>query len=181
MTRPDFQGQPAGLVTRTVAATVDALVVAALVVGAWLGVIAVTFVVQKTRFTPPTPSWPLLLLIGFWLALVYLALCWGTTGRTYGDQLLGLRVLSRSGKRLGWLRSIARAAACVVFPIGLSWALVDRRNRSVQDLVLRSTVVYDWLPRVPTTDEVGPQSSSPSTEGAGRSSIASTRSAEETA
>ena len=31
-------------------------------------------------------------------------------------------------------------------PIGLLWVAVSRENRSVQDVVLRTSVVYDWQP-----------------------------------
>jgi hypothetical protein len=31
---------------------------------------------------------------------------------------------------------------CTLFPIGLLWVLVSRENRSVQDLMLRTSVVY---------------------------------------
>ncbi len=37
-----------------------------------------------------------------------------------------------------------RAGFCVVFPIGLFWCAVSRENRSVQDVVLRSSVIHDW-------------------------------------
>jgi hypothetical protein len=31
-----------------------------------------------------------------------------------------------------------------VFPIGLLWTAVSRENRSLADLLLRTSVVYDW-------------------------------------
>jgi hypothetical protein len=37
----------------------------------------------------------------------------------------------------------------VLFPILLLWVAVSRQNRSVQDLVLRTSVVYDWTARGP--------------------------------
>jgi hypothetical protein len=42
--------------------------------------------------------------------------------------------------------ALLRAAFCVFFPIGLLWCAGSRANRSVQDVVLRSSVVYDWSP-----------------------------------
>ena len=41
------------------------------------------------------------------------------------------------------------AILCVVFPIGLLWCVVSEENRSVQDLLLRTSVIYDWSVRVP--------------------------------
>ena len=63
-------------------------------------------------------------------------------GRTYGDRLLGLRVADDRGTRLGWKRCVTRAALCTIFPIGLVWVLVSQENRSVQDVLLRTSVVY---------------------------------------
>jgi hypothetical protein len=36
-----------------------------------------------------------------------------------------------------------RALLCVLFPVGLLWVLLSGENRSVQDVVLRTSVVYD--------------------------------------
>jgi hypothetical protein len=55
------------------------------------------------------------------------------------------RVRSSSRGRLGWWRAGLRALLCVIFPVGLFWSAVSRR-RSVQDVVMRSVVVYDWHP-----------------------------------
>jgi len=148
MTDPEFRGEPAGIVTRTLSAVLDALVVVSLLVAGWAGWAAVRFIARPKRFTPPSPSWATVITVGCVVAVLYLAGSWATSGRTYGAQLLGLRVLDRRGVRLGWLRSTARALTYVLFPIGLAWTVVDRRNRSVQDLVFGSRVVYDWVPRV---------------------------------
>ena len=44
-------------------------------------------------------------------------------------------------------RALLRAALCVGFPIGLLWCAVSPSRRSLQDAVLRTSVVYDWRPR----------------------------------
>jgi hypothetical protein len=36
----------------------------------------------------------------------------------------------------------------VVVPIGIVWIPLSRNNKSLQDLVLGTRVVYDWEPRV---------------------------------
>jgi uncharacterized RDD family membrane protein YckC len=71
------------------------------------------------------------------LAIAYLTAGWAIAGRTVGMQVLGLRLVGRSGTPL-------RAVFCLAFPAGLLWILVSRRNASLQDLVFRSTVIYDW-------------------------------------
>jgi uncharacterized RDD family membrane protein YckC len=97
----------------------------------------------------------LVLLVCFASVLfVYFTVSWATTGRTYGDHLLGLRVVNFRGQRLRWPGSVVRAGFCIVLPIGLYWAVVSSTNRSLQDTVLRTSVVYDWTARRPPTPEM---------------------------
>jgi uncharacterized RDD family membrane protein YckC len=77
------------------------------------------------------------------VAVGYLTVGWAVAGRTVGGAVLGVRVVSRGGGRLGWLRSACRALLCVLVPLGLLWAAVSARRRSVQDLLVRSAVLYD--------------------------------------
>ncbi len=76
--------------------------------------------------------------------MLYLTACWTASGRTYGDHLLGLRVVGWRGRRLRPVGALLRAVLCVLFPVGLFWILLSPENRSVQDVLLRSSVVYDW-------------------------------------
>jgi len=139
-----FQGQHAGLVTRLIANTVDFLVVAVVVAVGYAGVVALRFLWNSRTFSWPAPRLGLLLLVGSTVMVVYLAGTWVVTGRTYGDQLLGLRVVGPGGRppRIGG--ALARAVLCVLFPVGLFWVAVSRENRSAQDVVLRYAVLYDW-------------------------------------
>jgi uncharacterized RDD family membrane protein YckC len=77
------------------------------------------------------------------LLAAYWTVMWALSGRSYGDQLLGLRVVGPGRRRLHWSHAVARAVFCTVFPLGLLWVLLSPRNRSVQDVVLRTAVVYD--------------------------------------
>ena len=43
-----------------------------------------------------------------------------------------------------------RAAFVIALPVGLFWVLVSGANRSVQDVVLRTSVIYDWVVGTPT-------------------------------
>ena len=141
-----YQGASAGLVTRLVANTIDAVVVGIALGAAYLGLAAFVFVLDPRQFEFPTSGLLLSLTAALGLSIAYLALAWWLAGKTYGDHLMGLRVVGRGRRRLGPLRSLARAAFCVVFPIGLFWCAVSPERRSVQDLVLWTRVVYDWLP-----------------------------------
>jgi uncharacterized RDD family membrane protein YckC len=98
-------------------------------------------------FSFPTFSFGALLLAGGFILFLYLTLGWWLTGRTYGNRLMGLRVVNMSGNRLHLPGAMLRSAFCVVFPIGLFWVLVSPANRSVQDVVIRTSVIHDWAKR----------------------------------
>ena len=139
-----FQGRRAGLVSRVLACTVDSFVVVAVLAVGYVAVAAVKFLWQTRAFTLPAPSFLLVLAVGAVTATLYLTAAWATTGRSYGDHMLGLRVVGPLGRLRVW-GAFVRAALCVAFPVGLAWVAVSRENRSLQDVVLRTSVVYDWL------------------------------------
>jgi uncharacterized RDD family membrane protein YckC len=140
----EFQGHRAGIVTRCLAASVDFAVVLAVLCATWVGWAAVRFLLNPQAFTWPSPPIAIVFAEGYIVAVVYLTIAWATSGRSFGAQLLGLRVVSFRGTRMAWPVAFLRAAFCVAFPIGLGWIVVSPRNRSVQDVVLQTSVVYDW-------------------------------------
>jgi len=149
-----YQGRTAGLVTRSVAAAADALVVLAVVLGGYLGLNGLVLLVHPRGFTFLDTGLLLSLTACWVVALLYLTGCWCLTGRTYGCRLMGLLVMGRRGGRLRWWTAFARAACCTVLPIGLLGCAWSPRNRSLQDLLVGSRVVYEWQPRwVPTSAE----------------------------
>jgi uncharacterized RDD family membrane protein YckC len=138
----------AGVVTRLLASAVDAVVVVLLVVAVDLAVAGARFLWSPTDFRWPRPdvlSGAVVLMV---VAVLYLAVAWATTGRTYGGRLVGVRVVSRRHELLGWTRSVLRALACVLWPVGLLWSAVSTSRRSLQDIVLGTVVVYDVRPFV---------------------------------
>jgi uncharacterized RDD family membrane protein YckC len=139
-----YQGQRAGVVTRMAAATVDGLVVAAAALIGYLAWAVLRFMVNPLRFSFPQPPWAVILPTALVLLVLYLTAAWALGGRTYGDLLMGLRVLGPRGHRLRLPGALLRAVVCVLFPIGLLWCAVNPSNRSLQDVLLRTSVVYDW-------------------------------------
>jgi uncharacterized RDD family membrane protein YckC len=139
-----LQGRRAGLVTRLLANTVDFGVVAGIVAGGYATVAALRFLWNSRTFTFPAPGFGVLVVAGGVVMVLYLTACWTASGRTYGDHLLGLRVVDRRDRPLRLVAALLRAVLCVLFPIGLFWIALSRENRSVQDVLLRSSVVYDW-------------------------------------
>ena len=139
-----YQGQRAGLVSRLLASAVDLAVVAGVVAAGYLGVSMVLFLWNPSRFRFPTPDRVWLLIAGGVVLFCYLWGAWALSGRTWGDFLLGLRVVNYRGEPLHVYGAAIRAALCVVFPIGIFYVAVSRANRSIADVVLRTSVVYDW-------------------------------------
>jgi uncharacterized RDD family membrane protein YckC len=144
-----MQGRRAGVVSRILADAIDLVVVVAALVGVYLGIAGIRFLLHPRRFTWPELSTLSLATLGWLLLIVYLTIGWAITGRTFGKTTLGLRVVDAAGERLHIVRAFLRAFVCVLFPLGLFWCVVSARNASVADLIVRSSVVYDWEPRVP--------------------------------
>jgi uncharacterized RDD family membrane protein YckC len=136
----------AGVVTRVLAACGDLAVVVLATVLVDLAAAGVRFAWAPARVEWPQPG-PLGS-VGAVLAVavVYLAVAWATTGRTYGERLLGLRTLTSRHTLLGWTRSVLRAVACVLLPVGLLWCGISTDRRSLQDVLFRTIVVYDSSP-----------------------------------
>lgn len=141
-----YQGGRAGLVTRLIANTIDALSVSGGLVAAYVGFNALLFMVNPRGFEFTRVSAFLSLGTFLGVLVVYLTAAWWSTGRTYGNHVMGLRVVGRHGGSVGLLTALVRAIFCVGFPIGLLGCAGSTR-RSLQDAVLRTSVVYDWHPR----------------------------------
>ena len=141
------QGQPAGLVTRSIAAAVDSVVVAIVLLATWVGWNAARFLLNPRDFAFSDTR----LLLGFaaaWgLSVVYLTVAWALTGRTYGCHVMGLRVVDRRGRKLRLWASLLRAVLYTTLPIGLLWSARGGAHASLQDVVVGSRVVYAWQGR----------------------------------
>ena len=143
LARP-YQGKPAGLISRFLASGVDLVIVVAVLVAMYAGWATLRFLLRPAKFQFPEPSILLIVVAGFAVLTLYLTLGWTMTGRTYGDHLMGLRVVDRAGSTLHLPRALLRALLCAVFPIGLIWTAFSTRSLSVQDLLVRTSVTYDW-------------------------------------
>lgn len=138
-----MQGERAGFFTRGIAAVIDVVVTGAIVVGIWVaGWLFLLVFSPSAGSSLPQPGY--FLLSGYVVLWAYWWGFWATSGRSPGQSLMGVRVLDRHDHRPPWGLAAIRSAFCVVFPVGIAWILVSRRNRSVQDVVLRTGVIHDW-------------------------------------
>jgi uncharacterized RDD family membrane protein YckC len=141
-----FQGRRAGIVTRMTAAALDGAVVAVVLVLLYAGTAVALFLVDPRGFHFPEVGLLFSMASAFATLVAYETLAWWLAGRTYGDLVMGLRVVGFRGRRLGLVGAFVRAAFTACLPIGLLWVAVSRENRSIQDVLLRTSVVYDWHP-----------------------------------
>ncbi len=143
---------PAGIVTRGAAAVVDLTVVAILMGSLYVGSVFVRLLFDPQSFTFSSPAAPTSISALIVISIGYLTLCWATTGRTVGAAMMGIRLVTPRRGFARWPLAALRAVLCVLFGFGLLWVAVDRRRRSLQDIVLRTSVVYDWSRTPPVID-----------------------------
>ena len=141
MTQPDLP-RTAGIVSRGVAAVIDLAVVGIVIGVLYLGLLLSRLIFNPTAFQLPTLNVLFSTTAVLVVSAVYLAGAWSVSGCTVGAVTMGLRVVGRRSERLRPTVAVIRAVACVLFPIGLLTVAIDRRRRSVQDIVLGTRVVY---------------------------------------
>jgi len=83
----------------------------------------------------------------FWIFL-YAWVSWSVAGQTLGKLLLGLRIVTPSGGRIGWVRALRRIVgwfiALIPFGLGFAWIVVSPTRRGWHDYIAGTCVVYDW-------------------------------------
>jgi uncharacterized RDD family membrane protein YckC len=141
-----LQGLRAGFISRAVASGTDVVLVLCIyVVAVVLVSIAWDLFFSTSISVAAPPHWLSELLVWTFL-VVYLTAGWWSTGRTLGKQMLGLRVVRSDGSPLRFWRALFRALLCASFFPVLLLALVNRRNRGLEDVATGTVVTYDWLP-----------------------------------
>lgn len=139
-----YQGMRAGIVSRLLANTIDFGVLAIALAALYLGINAVRFLWNARNFHFSSVDRPVAFVVAGVVLAAYLTLAWALVGCTVGDRVLGLRVVGRGGGPIHLVVAAARAVICVVFPIGILWVAVSPADRSVADVILRTSVCYDW-------------------------------------
>jgi uncharacterized RDD family membrane protein YckC len=138
-----------GLVTRSIAFALDALVINLLA-------LAVGAVVALAVSVLSVPDWAETALVAIggvayivW-SITYFATFWSTTGQTPGDRVMQIRVCRADGGRVGVGRSVVRLAGLVLAAIplfaGFLPILFDKRRRGLQDMLAGTVVVVSASP-----------------------------------
>lgn len=147
-----YQGKRAGVVTRLLVGIIDIAIVAVAVIAIQLFFAVVRFLASGSDWQIDWVDTAYHLAFGFAIFVLYMTTAWRTTGRSIGAQIMGLRVVNNDGLLLRTAPAFARALFVGVFPIGLFWAAFSGKNRSIQDVFLGSSVIYDWTYRVPKVE-----------------------------
>jgi uncharacterized RDD family membrane protein YckC len=146
-----LQGIRAGFVSRFLAYVIDIvlLVFFGFLISCFIGLMRWIF--TSSGFSLDRPHAWAWLIGSFLFSTLYFAYLWAVTGRSLGEQFFGLRTVRADGSRVHGWRALLRGALYVVFPVGLLWIVVSKRNAAVQDLICDTAVVYDWSYHPPGT------------------------------
>ncbi|MFI5897730.1 RDD family protein [Actinoplanes sp. NPDC051513] len=131
----------AGVVSRTIAYVIDALIVSIASAGTAAGISLVASVVgSDARDLARTLTAAYLVALPAVFAL-YCTVLWGLAGRTIGMAMVGIRVVGTNRRPVRWWSALVRGILLAYFPIGSLWLLVDRRHRAIHDLIARTLVI----------------------------------------
>jgi uncharacterized RDD family membrane protein YckC len=140
---PDRRGEPAGFVTRGAAYVIVLLLS---VTSFALDSISTLLSNQTDSVDVPAGIGTTFLTVTA-MGTIYFTLGWWLFGRTVGKLVLGVRVVSASGQRPGFLQSLVRAFGYLLssfFLLGFAWIGLTPRRRGWHDHLARTWVVYDW-------------------------------------
>ena len=146
-----LQGVRAGFVSRVMALALDLVILAVLYLVILSFVAVVRWIATDQGFHLSKPSTLVAVGVSFAIAVVYFGYLWTTTGRSMGEQFLGLRTVLADGRRLMARRAYVRSVLWVVFPVLILWVPISRKNAAVQDLICGTAVIYDWSYHPPAT------------------------------
>ena len=141
------QGQYAGSASRFASYLID--LVASTVIY-WVALQLVSFVVQIVTGSAISLHRNNIVVLIIYIAwqFIYFGFQWAGDGSTWGEALLGVRVVRADGTRLhawqGWVRSLAFPLGFLTLGLGFLGILVQREHRALYDLIAGTAVVYAW-------------------------------------
>lgn len=146
--RETMSGRYAGPVSRFGAFALDAFVISSTFTLLIAGVSYLIDVLFGTSIDlTESHSW----IVGAAFVLYWFCYFWisqALTGRTVSQALVGLKVVRNDGQPLSpgaaAIRTVVLPFSFALLGLGALMVLVDRRRRALQDVVARSSVVYDW-------------------------------------
>ena len=139
-----LQGNRAGIVSRVIADGIDYLIAFLIYFSILIAWGVAEYLLTGSKLKVPDPPVAVTIVVPWLILIAYLTAGWGSTGRTIGKSVMGLRVVTRKGLRLPARRAFFRAALCATIPWVILWVVISRKNVGLHDILFRSAVVYDW-------------------------------------
>jgi uncharacterized RDD family membrane protein YckC len=139
-----LQGTRAGIVSRVIADGIDYLIAFGIYFAILVAWGVAEYLLTGGKLKIPDPPVAVTIIVPWFILIVYLTAGWGSTGRTIGKSIMGLRVVTRKGLRLPTRRAFLRAALCATIPWVILWVVISRKNIGLHDILFRSAVVHDW-------------------------------------
>jgi len=144
----DSQGLRAGIASRLAAGVIDAAVIFGTFVGVLCVVALLRFLFDHESLHLPRPDRLVTVISIIVIGVIELSTSWSGSGRTVGDDVVGLRVVTANGGIVSSGRAFVRAVLVMITGgLVLLTALVSKRNNGVHDWLCRTAVVYDWRPQ----------------------------------
>jgi uncharacterized RDD family membrane protein YckC len=144
----ESQGLRAGIASRLAAGVIDAVVIFGTYIGVLFAIGLLRFLFDDESLHLPRPHRWVTIVAVVVIGVLELSTAWSGSGRTVGDDVVGLRVVMADGSTVKSGRAFARAVLVMVTAgLVLLTALVSKRNNGVHDWLCRTAVVYDWRPQ----------------------------------
>jgi len=146
----NLKGHYAGFISRLFAFSIDiVIIVVVLIFAGWL-LNAMSTIFQLgilDSLSTFFEIWVTSVIVILFSAAYYIFF-WTLVGQTPGKLLLGLRVVSRSGRPITFWQALRRYVgyfiSAVAIYIGYLWILIDNRRQGWHDKLAGTYVVYNW-------------------------------------
>jgi uncharacterized RDD family membrane protein YckC len=146
----EAQGRRAGFVSQAIGAGLDGATIFVIDFGVLAVYGFLRFLLTDKPYRYPQPGPTLNFVILFVVGVLLLWTSWSGSGRAPGMAILGLRVVSRDGRRLSSGRAFWRAVIGVLtLGVGIVVVLFSKKNKSLYDMLCGSAVIYEWRPGLP--------------------------------
>ena len=145
--RESLQGHYAGFASRFASFAVDLVVLT----GIFLAVLAAinwaaTIVTGRDIAFNRGNTWVVIAYLAW--GFIYFAHFWGLNGRTAGEALFGVQVLTDEGGDVSYRRAVLRTLAFplsfVILGLGFLGILLGDQRRALHDVIAGTVVVYSW-------------------------------------
>ena len=158
-----LQGHYAGFITRSFAFIIDLIVVALMLTFVSFALTFISRFIElmpdiitslfSTSDTSMTNAYnealpTIILVVNVVLVFGYFIFFWMTSGQTLGKALMGVRVISVSGRPLTFFQALFRfllyPVSAMFFFLGFLWVLADNQRQGWHDNLARTYVIYTW-------------------------------------